>query len=229
MDCRGGIDKSGSSVIFQRLRVPSLQFYQFAAHHFKGRLDSIPRNFLARPPSSPPPPSSVSKKMSGCTCIMCLSDVWCVCQYIRISYDIRITRYIDILQYDITTWYTFARIPREKESHSLGSAPPPRSPHSTYVSVIYVFYLVVPSEWSAQAQAQASSCVLILRQHRTKSQHILSPPPFIRTPRRGDKGNPKTPALRCHITSHPAYYSVLQRITAVALPHPLRSELRRLE
>lgn len=145
--------------------------------------------------------------------------------YIRISYDIRITRYIDILQYGITTWYTFARIPREKESHSLGSAPPPLSPHSTYVSVIYVFYLVVPSEWSAQAQAQAQASSCVLRQHRTKSQHILSPPPFIRTPRRGDKGNPKTPALRCHIQRITAYYSVLQP----SLPHPLRSELRRLE
>ena len=113
--------------------------------------------------------------------------------------------------------YVCTYTPRERESFTW-KCPPPLSPHSTYVSVIYVFYLVVPSEWSAQAQG--SSCVLILRQHRTKSQHILSPPPFIRTPRRGDKGNPKTPALRCHIQRITAYYSVLQRITAVAPPSP---------
>ena len=122
--------------------------------------------------------------------------------------------------------YVCTYTPRERESFTW-KCPPPLSPHSTHVSVIYVFYLVVPSEWSAQAQG--SSCVL--RQHRTKSQHIPSPPPFIRTPRRGRQGKPQNSSPE---VSHPAYYSVLQRITAYysvlqpSLPHPLRSELRRL-
>lgn len=76
MDCRGGIDKSGSSVIFQRLRVSSLQFYQFAAHHFKGRLDSIPRNFLARPPSSPPRPFRRKCLVVRVSCVLVMCDVY---------------------------------------------------------------------------------------------------------------------------------------------------------
>lgn len=85
--------------------------------------------------------------------------------------------------------YVCTYTPRERESFTWKC--PPLSPHSTYVSVIYVFYLVVPSEWSAQAQAQASSCVLILRQHRTKSQHILSPPPSSGHPEGETRETPK--------------------------------------